>query len=453
MESPTSGPHIETTRPAPGPAGVRPIWDGEKAAPPPVYTPPPEPTASQWSKDLAFGPARNPKRITGLDAARGCALLGMIAVHVLPPYNEYTGRPTFVWQMVAGHAAALFAVLAGVTVALVTGSNNPYSGRKMRRARVSLAARAVLILLIGLAIDELAFPVYDILPYYGLMFLAAIPLTGARIRTLLAWAAAFIVFGPVAVFFTNARIDYTTTYNPNFTSLFSMPADTLLTLLVGGTYPLVTWMSYLCVGIAIGRLNLRWLLTHVRLIVFGAGLAFLGSFLSTILIDYLGGFAELYYYTDGFEAEDIVDVLDYGPDGHLPTDTLWWLAVNGPHTDTTADLLTSIGLAMFAIGALLVVTRMLNDLLYPLIAAGSMTLTLYVAHLIVYSAFADSVDTYPVTWFFAQVIVAVMFASAWQLARGRGPLEALVSRFCKRAGYVFVPEPPEPVVVKQEADQ
>lgn len=447
MDSNLSPQHHDSQRPAPGPAGVRPIWDGEKAAPPPVYSPPPEPTGSTWSKDLAFGPSINPKRITGLDAARGCALLGMMAVHILPSYNVYTGHPTMIWQIFAGHAAALFAVLAGLTVALVTGGNNPYTGRKMRRSRVSLAARAVVILLLGLAIDELNLPVYDILPYYGLMFLAAIPLTGVRIRTLLAVASTFILLGPVVVFFTNARIGYTTTYNPNFTSLLDMPADTLLTLVVGGTYPLMTWMSYICIGLAVGRLNLRWLLTHVRLIVGGAGVAFVGAFLSSVLIDYLGGFANLYYYTDGYDTDDIIDVLDYGPDGHLPTDTLWWLAINGPHTDTTADLLTSAGLAVSAIGSLLVVTRMLKDLLFPLIAAGSMTLTLYVAHLLAFVGFADSIDYAPVLWFITQMVVALLFASAWQLVRGRGPLESLVSNFCRWISHVFVPEPPQPVTI------
>ena len=448
MDSSATPEDPKAARPTPGPAAIRPIWDGEKAAPPPVYTPPPEPTAPKWSKDLAFGPARNPKRITGLDAARGCALLGMVAVHILPAANSYTGRPTFVWGIFAGHSAALFAVLAGITVALVTGANNPYNGQKMRRSRVSLAARAAVILLLGLALDELHLPVYNILPYYGLMFFLAIPLTAARIRTLLAVAAGFATLGPILVFFTNSRLHYTTTFNPNFSSLFSLPGDTLITLLVGGTYPLVTWMSYLCLGLAIGRLNLRWLLTQVRLILVGAGLAFVGSFFSTFLIDYLGGFTNLYYYTDGYDAEDIINVMDYGPEGHLPTNTWWWLAVNGPHTDTTFDLFTSAGLAMFVIGAFLVVSRMLSHLLLPLIAAGSMTLTLYTAHLLTFVVTGDSIGNSPVGWFFAQVLFALLFASAWQLARGTGPLESLVSRFCRRISYVFVPNPPEPVQVE-----
>ena len=448
MESSPNNEILRSSHPLPGPAPIRPIWDGEKETPPPVYSPPPEPTELRWSKDLAFGPARSPLRITGLDAARGCALFGMIAVHLLPAFNEYTGRPTFIWEATSGRAAALFAVLAGVSIALITGANNPHSGQKMRRARVSLTTRASIILLIGLAIDELDLSAYNILPYYGLMFFFALPFVTARVRTLLSLAAVFVIAGPLVVFFTNARIEFTTTYNPNFTALFRFPVDTLLTLLVGGTYPVITWMPYILVGMAIGRLNLRWLLTQLRLIVLGSGLAVLSEFTSTVLVDYAGGFSNLYYYTDGYEIEDIVNVFDFGPEDHLPTDTWWWLTVTGPHTDTTFDLLTCTGLALLIIGASLVVSRMLSSLLYPLIAAGSMTLTLYAVHLVLFAFFTPSIENHPIIWFFAQIAVALLSASAWLLIFKKGPLETVVSNVCHSLSHAFVPEPPEPVIVK-----
>lgn len=437
-----------TSGPIPGPAPVRPIWDGEKATLPPVYSPPPEPTAPRWNKDLAFGPARNPRRITGLDAARGVALLGMVAVHILPAYNEYTGHPTFVWQACAGRAAALFAVLTGVTIALLTGASYPHTGRRLNRSRVALATRAVVILLLGLAIDQLDLPVYNILPYYGLMFLFAIPLVTLRIRSLLLVTAALAVIGPLVVFFTNSRIDFTTTLNPNFTSLFTLPTDTLLTLFVGGTYPLATWMTYIVAGMVIGRLKLRWLLTQARLIVFGAVVSVVAGFASTVLIDYSGGFANLYYNTDGYDVGDIVDVIDYGPEGHMPTNTLWWLAVNGPHTGTTFDLLTCTGLAILIIGSMLVISRTLNELLYPLIAAGSMTLTLYTVHLLLFSFFGDSIENAPIIWFIVQVAAALLGAAAWQLIVEKGPLESMVSKFCRFVSRTLIPDPPEPVTIE-----
>lgn len=436
--------------PKPGPAPVRPIWDGEKAAPPIVVAPPEDPNETRWNRELAFGPVRNSNRITGLDAARGVALFGMIAVHILPAYNEYTGRPTLIWQASAGHAAPLFAVLTGVAIALLTGANNPHTGRRLLRSRVTLAVRAIFILLLGLSINELRLPVYNILPYYGLMFLFAIPLVSLRIRTLLSLALGWALLGPAAAFFINSHIDYTTTYNPNFTSLFQLTSDTLITLFEGGTYPLITWMTYILVGIAIGRLNLRWMSTQVSLIVCGAGLTLTAIFASTFLVDFLGGFAKLFHYTKDYKVEDITNVLDYGPDGHMPTDTWWWLTVNGPHTNTPCNLLTCTGLSLMVIGSMLVISRMLNHLLDPLIAAGSMTLTLYTIHLVLFSFFDVSIHDAPVIWFLAQAFGALILASTWLSMAKKGPIESVVSRLCRFISRVIVPNPPQPVIVDQK---
>nr|VDG63897.1 Predicted membrane protein [Streptococcus thermophilus] len=431
------------TRPAPGPAGVRPIWDGQKETlPPPQDGPSPEvlgPSKLRWSSDRAFGPSGNPKRIIGIDVARGFALLGMIAVHILPAYSPYTGRPTVVWQLLAGNAAALFALLAGISVALITGANNPYDGRRMRRSRVSLVIRALLILLLGLAISELPLHVYNILPYYGLMFLAAVLFSGMRIRNLLISAGAFIVFGPLTVYLVNSYVDYREPTNPNFTSMFTMPGDTFLTLLAGGTYPVVTWMTYICVGIALGRMNLRWLLTEARLMLWGLVLIAISSITSWFLIDYAGGFEALYYHTDGYEAEDILDTIDYGPSDRLPTDTLWWLAIDGPHTNTPFSLVKSLGFAMLFLGLTLVVSQALKHVLLPLIAAGSMTLTIYVAHLLSFAYFGDSIDVFSTQWFLGQVIFFLIFASFWHLAFGQGPLERIISKICKGVSKKLVP--------------
>lgn len=432
-----------TLRPVPGPAAVRPIWDGEEDVDPASFTPPPapepQPSEGRWTKAAAFGPAGNPRRILGLDAARGFALIGMVAVHTLPAYNATTGEPTLIWRLFAGHAAALFAVLAGVSIALITGANNPHTGRRLRRDRVSLVVRALLILGIGLALDELGLPVFDILPYYGLMFLVTVLLTRLRIRWLLVAAALFTAVGPVLIFLVNRWGGYTTTLNPDFSSLTAMPTDTLITLLVGGTYPAATWMAYLCLGLAVGRLNLRWLMTQVRLIVAGALVTAAGFLVSTFLVDYAGGFDRLYELTAGYDTDDIQEVIDYGPDGHLPTDTWWWLSIAGPHTNTQLSVIASAGMALFALGAMLVVARVVRDLLVPLIAAGSMTLTLYVAHMLFLLALGDRTSQEPALWFVVQVGAALVLATAWQLARGRGPLEEIVSRVCRAVSRAFVP--------------
>lgn len=432
-----------TSRPLPGPAGVRPIWDGQKETTPPGANIPGSellgPSKLRWSSERAFATKVNTKRIVGLDAARGLALFGMIAIHILPAYSPFTGRPTIIFDLFAGNAAALFALLAGISVALMTGANNPHKGRRLRRSRVSLAIRALIILLLGLALGEMRLRVYNILPYYGLMFLLAIFFTGMRIRSLLIWGGAFVILGPLAVYLVNSNMEYTVPTNPDFTSLFTMPQDTLITLVVGGIYPVVTWMAYICVGLALGRMNLRWLLTQARLILFGLLLLAASTFISTFLIDQLGGFENLYLYTDGYDEEDIIDTLDYGPDGHLPTDTLWWLAISAPHTNTPFSLLRSLGVALLLLGVMLIVSRAMSNVLTPLIAAGSMSLTMYVTHLILFVAFGDQIRANPVWWFVGQIIVLFLLATFWKAAFGRGPLERVISDVCRWSSRKLVP--------------
>ena len=74
-------------------------------------------------------------RVVGVDAARGLALLGMVSVHVLPA-TDGDGGESLAYAVASGRSAALFAVLAGVGLAL---------------ARPSVPALLVRALVIGLA--------------------------------------------------------------------------------------------------------------------------------------------------------------------------------------------------------------------------------------------------------------------------------------------------------------
>jgi hypothetical protein len=52
------------------------------------------------------------KRLIGIDAARGLALIGLMAIHLFPSAKE-NGEPTLAWNLFSGDSAALFALLAG----------------------------------------------------------------------------------------------------------------------------------------------------------------------------------------------------------------------------------------------------------------------------------------------------------------------------------------------------
>ena len=98
---------------------------------------------------------RPTRRLVGIDAARGLALIGLMAIHLLPAWNEETGEASWSWRLFSGDSAALFALLAGVGLALTSGGRHPHEGRTMTADRIGLVVRAVLIAIVGLWIGTL----------------------------------------------------------------------------------------------------------------------------------------------------------------------------------------------------------------------------------------------------------------------------------------------------------
>src|SRR5215203_6146899 len=124
------------------------------------------------------------ERIGGVDLARGVAVLGMMTAHVGVAGPDLWS--TDGWLGVAdGRSAALFGVLAGLSIALLSGGTRPVAGTALGRARVRIAVRGVLLLLLGTFLAALGAPIAIILQSYGLLF--ALALTALRLpRTSLA---------------------------------------------------------------------------------------------------------------------------------------------------------------------------------------------------------------------------------------------------------------------------
>src|SRR3954468_8624567 len=109
---------------------------------------------------------RGSARLVGLDVARCLALVGMVSVHVVPA-RAANGQLTLAHNLAAGRSAALFAVLAGVSLALMTGGETQVRGRERAARSAGIAVRALLIAGIGLLLGALASGLAVILTYYG----------------------------------------------------------------------------------------------------------------------------------------------------------------------------------------------------------------------------------------------------------------------------------------------
>ena len=381
----------------------------------------PEGTTSDDATEAAAA-AGGKRRLVGIDAARGLALIGMISIHILPAWDPETFAPTAQWTLFAGRSAALFALLAGVSLAFTSGGRTAHTGRAMTATRAGILVRAGLITALGLAINPLIpgataeeIPAINILIYYGAFFVLAIPFLSLSAKALFGWAAVFALAAPVLMHATREALPAAAALNPGFADLAADPGATLAHLLLTGTYPALPYLAYLLVGLGIGRLNLA-----------GIQVALVAWLAYWVLILQAGGYDQLMTHTPALTEDGIDDIIVFGPDPVLPTTTWWWLAIAGPHTNTPLALAMGLGSGAAVLGGFLLLTRRFGSWLLPLSAMGTMTLTLYSAHLLALSA--EVHYDQPYLWFFLQIGVAALFATAWHRALGQGPLERVVAR-------------------------
>ena len=356
----------------------------------------------------------------GVDVARGLALLGMVAVHIFDTLHG-NNTPSMTQQVMAGHALATFVLLAGVSLTFITKRSR--TGSLLPDA-AALATRALLITLIGLVLNSALDPDIEvILPYYGLMFLVVIPLLRRSSPVLIGISIGLVLLAPLVVL-----ASFNTDLPDNEPTLAALihPVELLSPLLVTGSYPIVAYMAFICVGMVIGRLDLSNRVVAIRLTVGGAVLAAGSWLLSTLLLFQFAGLHHLRAAAPvTVSPHDAQNIILWDPD---TVSSWWWLVERAPYTTTPFRIVHDLGIAMAWLGLSLLITRspLARRALGPLAAAGAMTLTLYTAHVIVLEA-TSFLEDHPIQLFLVLVYVALTFAALWRRGGRRGPLEALVT--------------------------
>lgn len=390
----------------------------------------------------AVAPRARRKRIVGVDAARGLALIGMMAIHVLPSYTA-DGEPTLVWTVGSGVAAALFAFLAGVSLSLSTGGSSPHRGRGLNGSRISTAVRAGLLIAAGMLLAVLDPPAGIILAYYGVMFLMAIPLLAAGTGTLLTLAGVFAVLGSAFLHLAAGGMPSLGGYDPSLSTLLTEPDATLSALFVTGTYPALSWMSLICAGLAVGRLNLGLRDTQLRLVIGGLVTAVVTWAASIIALETMDGYRRILEATPGLSEEALTEVLIFGSDQTAaPTSSGWWLFALSPYSETPLEMLNVLGWAVAAFGAMLLLGSRAAWLARPLVLLGTMTLTLYALHLVFIST--HLLESLPYVSFALQLGAALLFVVLWRNISewSQGPLEWVLAESSRRARERFMAAAP-----------
>ncbi len=362
-------------------------------------------------------------RVVGVDLARTLALLGMFAAHLLDPLDPAApGGVDPLFQLVGGRSSALFALLAGVGVALATtrARDDP------ARYRARLAVRALVVALLGLLLGSLASGVAVILTFYGLLFLCALPVLTWGARRLAVLAAGWALLSPVVSLLLRRHVDAPPKIVPSLLDL-DRPGELLTELLLTGYYPVLTWAAYLFAGMAVGRLDLRRAATGRRLAVLGAALGVLALATSALVTSSAAVrtalVADARRPVAGWAELDTQ--LRRGIFGTHPTDTAWWLGVWAPHSGSIVDLVHTTGTALLVLGLALWLTGRVTSAPWRVLAgAGAMTLTLYTTHVVVLAGVLGARG--PVALALHSVL-ALLVGALFASAAVRGPLEQLVS--------------------------
>lgn len=426
----------DTSRPVPGPRRPRQIWTGRSE----VWLSEVSADPAEPMRSIAGGGLRRSNRMLddvlerdrrrkrarsiGVDAARGFALIGMFAVHMLPAAHD-DGTPTASWTLFAGNAASLFAVLAGVSLSFGSGGDSPAMGKAMNRSRVNIAVRGIILLLIGLAINAWGLGAFDILPYFAVMFLLGIPLLPLRARSLFTIGTVMVLLCPVLRYLLHRQaVDLPRVPNPTALTLVENPLGFLPTLTVTGVYPAMTWIGLVCLGMGLGRLRLHHSNPRMVLIVAGATVMLLTYVLNFLLVIRLGGYERVREAFPGRSADAVDDFIVYGPTGPLPTESPWWLLTAGPHANTTFSMAIGAGFAFIAIGLFIALARWTAPIRF-LVDLGRMPMTIYILHLVTLAPLSAVMGEIPL--FLTEAAAALVVSAIWMRIAKRGPVEGFTT--------------------------
>jgi uncharacterized membrane protein YeiB len=346
-------------------------------------------------------------RVVGLDLARALAVFGMLGVHVGATADDVQRAPSTWLGVVNGRSSILFAVLAGVSIALLSGRTTPVTGDDLVRARTRILVRAAWVFAIGGALEVLGTDIDVILGVYALLFVLAVPFLRWSPRHLLVLAGVLAVVTPVADLVLAQLVEATDAEDSPFVSLA-----------VSGSYPALIWWTFILVGLAVGRLDLAAVRVRTTLAAAGVGLAVLG---------YGGGWLTTQWWAGGTAMEGPLEGADQPGQWDLA-----WLSGAAPHSGTTFELVGSVGFALVVICISLVLADRLPAVTCPIASVGAMALTVYTGQVVAVWALggSDYDDNGP--WV-AYVLVSIVFATAWRLFLGRGPLERLLTWSSNRA--------------------
>jgi uncharacterized membrane protein YeiB len=369
----------------------------------------------------------------------------MFGAHVGPD-PTIGGVTGVLMEFAQGRSSVLFATLAGLSLAIMSGRQQPLTGETWRQSAGRIAIRGGILLLFGTALTMTGTAVTVILAYYGVYFLLALPFTRLRAPAVAAIAAVTAIAGPLLSFVVRGALDRSgwgrliTTHDP----LEAIGGEGIVRLLFTGSYPVATWMPFVFAGMALGRLDLAATATRIRLAILGPVLTLVGYGGSWLAIRLFGvtdllesgampGSGKM---AGGGLALGYQDGDQWVASGVVPADEPVWLLGTTAHSGTPFEIAGSVGVAITVLVCALFLTDKLPRprLWSPVTAVGSMSLTAYTGHVIAIAVLGlGGGGGEPPAVLLGFIAGAIVFALVWSRFFRRGPLEFLMHTATKPA--------------------
>jgi uncharacterized protein len=365
-------------------------------------------------------------RIVGYDLARAVALLGMLLVNFSVLLGS--GRSGPIWldyliEMIQGRAAATFVVLAGVGLSLLTKDVYLSKDRAAINAkRLTLLKRSLFLLVIGL-FNFVISPISDILHFYAVYIAIGACLLTLPTRSLVVLALATITARPLIM----TRYDFIKSWDFNTVSDIGIckVSGVLGHFLFNGCFPVIPWMALVVIGMWLGRRDLSDRSLRKQLLLSGIGALTIAESLSRVGM-YLSSSAQ-----HGPVLEKLLllfQIVSWDP---IPL-----------------FMMSSMGTALVVISLSTILADKYSSARWikPHIAAGQVTLSLYVAHIIVGTLFLKVIETleveplyFPVWGTLMFYTSALFFSYYWTKRFRKGPLELIMRRFLVSSGPSIIP--------------
>jgi uncharacterized membrane protein YeiB len=359
-----------------------------------------------------FPLATEVNRIEGFDMARAIAIMAMVLVN----FDAMTDVNIYPWlwlysvvEFIYGRAATLFVILAGVSLSLMAQS---YSIKSIsRRLRPYLMKRCLLLFITGTAMSY--WWEADILHFYALFLALGACFSALPDRAL--WALTMVAAAisiPVSAALT--VIHDMTDFIP-FVEGQPWAFKLLLDYVTSCYYPVLPWVAFFMFGMLLGRREPANSSFHRRCLVMGTLIFIAIELFSAIM-------------------------MSWAESRNLEIEGNWWVAfLRSEAFPSTPLFVLSSGagaLAIISLCRLLAGRQVVTRCLAPLVAFGRLSLTMYVAHLLLGNTLLHWIennygDYGEVAW--TQTLNAVglfccfgiCVATGWLRFYKRGPLETL----------------------------